>query len=112
VNGENVAGSHFRLYSILISVFSAALFMKKTLFILFFFAAHALLAGGKTRVGSKRDTVQAVVLYGEELLFDAISDQSDEQIIQLRDSIMKHHGANELCNMINLYLYLKSRSEV
>lgn len=58
-----------------------------------------------------RDTVQAVVLYGEEMLFDAVDGLSDQQIAELRDSIMAHQGANELCNYLNLYLSLKNKTD-
>ena len=60
---------------------------------------------------SKRDTVQAVVLYGEEILFDAVVGLTDEQVSDLRDSVMKYHGANQLTNYISLYLSLKNKSE-
>ena len=62
--------------------------------------------------GVKRDTIQAVVQYGEEILFDALEGLTDGQVGDLRDSVLKYHGANELTNYINLYLSLKSKTEV
>ncbi len=61
--------------------------------------------------GAKRDTVQAVVMYGEELLFDAVSGQSDERIEEIRDSVLIHHGRCELTANIDLYLSMKNKSE-
>ena len=58
-----------------------------------------------------RDTVQAVVMYGEEMLFNAVEGLDDAQISELRDSILATHGANELCNYLNLYLSLKNKTE-
>ena len=58
-----------------------------------------------------RDTVQAVVLYGEEILFDAVEGLTDDQVSDLRDSVMKFHGANQLNNYISLYLSLKNKTE-
>jgi murein DD-endopeptidase MepM/ murein hydrolase activator NlpD len=58
-----------------------------------------------------RDTVQAVVLYGEEILFDAVEGLTDDQLSDLRDSVMKFHGANQLTNYISLYLSLKNKTE-
>jgi len=76
------------------------------------FCAFSLTAGGPGKeIAAKRDTVQAVVLYGEELLFDVVSNLSDDQVQYMRDSIMKHYGANELSNSLNLYLNFKNKSE-
>lgn len=72
----------------------------------------SILAGEPTKnENAKRDTIQAVVLYGEEILFDAVEGLTDEQVGDLRDSVLKYHGANQLTNYINLYLSLKSNSE-
>ncbi len=38
--------------------------------------------------GDKRDTIQAVVQYGEEILFDAIDGLTDGQVGDLRDSVL------------------------
>jgi murein DD-endopeptidase MepM/ murein hydrolase activator NlpD len=91
--------------------------MRKTLilFILLVAVRWATAGGGKEGsekpVTPARDTVQAVVLYGEELLFDAVDGLEDIQIEALRDSIMRNHGANELCNYLNLYLSIKSKTD-
>lgn len=61
--------------------------------------------------GSKKDTVSAVVLYGEEVLFEAVEGQNDQEIIALRDSLLLHKGANQLSSYIDLYLSLKNKSE-
>lgn len=61
--------------------------------------------------GLKRDTIPAVVLYGEEILFDAVEGLTDNQVADLRDSVLKYHGANELTNYISLYLSLKTKTE-
>jgi murein DD-endopeptidase MepM/ murein hydrolase activator NlpD len=81
------------------------------LLILSFLSFVAQAGDPEKRDESKRDTVQAVVLYGEEILFDAVAGLTDEQIIDLRDSVMKFHGANQLTNYISLYLSLKNRTE-
>lgn len=85
------------------------------LFSLLITVSLATAGGGKEGsdgpVSPTRDTVQAVVLYGEELLFDAVDGLEDAQIEALRDSIMKNHGANELCNYLNLYLSIKSKTD-
>ena len=72
----------------------------------------SVIAGEPTKnEGIKRDTIAAVVIYGEEILFDAVEGLTDTDVRGLRDSILKFHGANELTNYINLYLSLKSKSE-
>lgn len=87
-----------------------------SLILLLFLALNGFAEGAKTGGESeakeaKRDTVDAVVLYGEELLFHAVDGLDDDEVEHLRDSIMRYHGANELTNYINLYLYLKNKSE-
>lgn len=75
----------------------------------------AMAGGGKEgsddENSAKRDTVQAVVMYGEELLFDAIDGLDDFEILVLRDSILAKQGENQLCDYINLYLSIKNKSD-
>jgi len=75
--------------------------------------ANLAFAGGPASGSgeARRDTVQAVVLYGEEMLFDAVSGLSDKQIEHLRDSLLRFQGPTELTNNINLYLSLKNKGE-
>ena len=60
---------------------------------------------------AKRDTVQAIVMYGEELLFDAVAGESDARIEEIRDSVLIHHGRCELTSNIDLYLSMKNKDE-
>lgn len=86
--------------------------MKPLLTLLLVCAALLSYAGGPASgEKAKRDTVDAVVLYGEEMLFHAVDGLTDKQVEHLRDSIMKFHGANELTNYISLYLSLKNKTE-
>lgn len=59
----------------------------------------------------KRDTVQAVVMYGEEVLFDAVTGESDDHIRDIRDSVLITYGRCELTANIDLYLGIKNKSE-
>jgi len=87
--------------------------MRLALNVIFIVVSLASYAGNSpdSKNDTKRDTVQAVVMYGEELLFDAVEGLSDQQISDLRDSILKFHGASQLTNYMNLYLSLKNKSE-
>lgn len=86
--------------------------MRLSLFISFMSLALMALAGDPVKpLEMKRDTVQAVVMYGEEMLFDAVEGLSDDQVMDLRDSLMKHEGASEFTNYIGLYLRLKNQTE-
>jgi murein DD-endopeptidase MepM/ murein hydrolase activator NlpD len=86
--------------------------MRLALIFLFSVFNSIVFAGNPVKEETvKRDTVQAVVLYGEEILFDAIEGLTDGQVSDLRDSVMKYHGANSLSNYINLYLSLKTKTE-
>lgn len=91
--------------------------MKRLIILIILFSVVSWALAGSGKDGSEgtstttRDTVQAVVLYGEEMLFDAVDGLSDQQIAELRDSIMAHQGANELCNYLNLYLSLKNKTD-
>ncbi|MEZ4720517.1 MAG: M23 family metallopeptidase [Flavobacteriales bacterium] len=93
-------------------IFGRLTIMKPYLSILLTGVTSLAMASGPVKEEvAKRDTVQAVVMYGEELLFDAVDGLSDVEVSDLRDSIMKFHGANELTNYINLYLNLKNKTE-
>lgn len=59
----------------------------------------------------KRDTVDAVVLYGEEMLFDAVAGLSDDEVKALRDSILLTEGRSQLTTYLDLYISLTSMSE-
>lgn len=91
--------------------------MQRYLFVIFtlFISNLAFAGGGKDGSGdestAKRDTVQAVVLYGEELLFDAVEGLTDIEVKKLRDSIFVSQGKNDLCDYIDLYLSIKSKSD-
>ena len=79
-----------------------------------------LLAGAFERVyaadeGGKRDTVSALVLYGDEVLPNAIGSMSDEAIFKLHDSLSKDPNASHrLLSNIGMFLNVKrmSRDEV
>ncbi|GAB5538753.1 MAG: hypothetical protein Salg2KO_08560 [Salibacteraceae bacterium] len=83
------------------------------LFAAFFLLTPSLLQAGNPieTEKAKRDTIQAVVLYGEEILFEAVDGLSDAEVIALRDSLVQLRGANELTDYIGIYLSLKSKSE-
>jgi murein DD-endopeptidase MepM/ murein hydrolase activator NlpD len=93
---------------------SRSLRMKSLLIIFLGLLTASNVSAGEpvNKGGVKRDTIQAVVQYGEEILFDALEGLTDGQVGDLRDSVLKYHGANELTNYINLYLSLKSKTEV
>lgn len=59
----------------------------------------------------KRDTVSAVVMYGEEVLFDAVAGLNDNQVKDLRDSVLKFHGHSKFTDYLDLYISLTSYSE-
>lgn len=85
--------------------------MQKLVFIAIAFFSYSTLWATEPVSDSetgKRDTVQAVVMYGDELLFDAISGQSDDQVKKFRDSVLIHQGRCELTKNIDLYLSLKN----
>ncbi|NQV53498.1 MAG: peptidoglycan DD-metalloendopeptidase family protein [Flavobacteriales bacterium] len=68
-------------------------------------------ASGPSGRDSKRDTVQAVVMYGEEVLFDAVAGLTDNQVKDLRDSVLKFHGQSKFSDYLELYISLTSYSE-
>jgi len=68
-------------------------------------------AAGPSGPTGRRDTVQAVVMYGEEVLFDAVTGLSDDQVKDLRDSVLKFHGRNRFSEYLDLYVSLMSYSE-
>lgn len=70
-------------------------------------AGHTALAGGPV---GKRDTLPAVVLYGEELLFDVVTSLHDEEVLCLRDSLLAG-GQHDFVQSIDLYLRLKNEPE-
>lgn len=67
-------------------------------------------AGGGD-ANAKRDTIAAVVMYGEELLFDAVTGLNDNQVRDLRDSVLKFHGASTFTKYLDLYISLTSKTE-
>jgi len=67
-------------------------------------------AGGAEPV-AKRDTLPAVVMYGEEVLFDAETGLNDQQVRDLRDSVLKFHGSSTFTNYLDLYISLTSKTE-
>lgn len=89
--------------------------MRTTLFFILLLFTTTAFAGNPHKDNgertAKRDTIDAVVMYGEEILFDAVEGLTDEQVSDLRDSILKYHGTNELASYIGLYLSLKSKTE-
>lgn len=91
--------------------------MKKAPIILFCFLlslglsspVHAGDPGGKK---TKKDTVSAVVLYGNDLLFQSIEQLSDERINEVYDSLKALPTAPQnLLNQIDLYLRVKDMSK-
>ena len=74
------------------------------------FCVNLSFAGG-SEPGPKRDTVDAVVMYGEELLFDAVTGLNDNQVRDLRDSVLKFHGVSTFSNYLDLYISLTSKTE-
>lgn len=71
---------------------------------LIFFAAN-LYAGGN-------DTSSAVVLYGDEFLFDKVEDLDREEVQAYRDSLYASGaGSQELIDQIDLYLQIPDMSE-
>ncbi len=68
-------------------------------------------ASGPSGRENKRDTVQAVVMYGEEVLFDAVAGLTDNQVKDLRDSVLKFHGKSKFSDYLELYISLTSYSE-
>ncbi len=60
----------------------------------------------------KKDTVQAVVLYGEEMLFASIDNLSDERISNIYDSLSRLSVPPlDLMSKIDLFLSVKSMSK-
>lgn len=73
--------------------------------------SSAVLASGPKGAKDKRDTVQAVVMYGEEVLFDAVAGLKDQQVRDLRDSVLKFHGKSKFSDYLDLYISLTSYTE-
>jgi hypothetical protein len=88
---------------------SAAMNRRLAIFI-FIWSLPALGWAGEP-TGPKRDTVQAVVMYGEEVLFDAVAGLSDDQVRDLRDSVLKFHGKSKFTDYLDLYVSLTSLDE-
>lgn len=87
--------------------------MKALLTIIAITTAFLATAGGPGgRVEeAKRDTVKAVVLYGEELLFNAVEGLSDNQVKDLRDSVIKFHGRSTFTSYLDLYISFTQKPE-
>lgn len=105
-----------RLFLVLISnlyIFGDPNTMRIYFLLLIALSADFVFAGGPVTGGgeAKRDTVQAVVLYGEEVLFDAVSGLDDRQVGLLRDSLFRTQGHTQLIDYIDLYLSLKNKSD-
>lgn len=84
--------------------------MRLLTFITALFWCSLSFAGG-VEPAAKRDTVAAVVMYGEEVLFDAVTGLNDQQVRDLRDSVLKFHGISTFTNYLDLYISLTSKSE-
>jgi len=86
--------------------------MRPILSILLYLSTFTLYAGGpKGGHEAKRDTVSAVVLYGEEILFDAVDGLNERQVGDLRDSVLKFHGRSQFSEYLDLYISLTSKTE-
>jgi len=83
---------------------------------IFFFLSFSLLstlvlATSPTGKKVKKDTVSAVVLYGNGLLFNSIEDLTDERINEVYDSLKSLHAQpRHVMNQIDLYLRVKDMS--
>lgn len=81
-------------------------------FLLFCTAGYAAFPGGTEPRTSKKDTVSALVLYGENLLFSSIENLTDERINEVYDSLRSlKNPPMHLMNQIDLYLRVKDMSK-
>jgi murein DD-endopeptidase MepM/ murein hydrolase activator NlpD len=87
--------------------------MKSLITILLLAVAFSAIAGGPGNPVKemKRDTVKAVVLYGEEMLFSAVEGLTDQQVKDLRDSVIKFHGRSTFSTYLDLYISFTSKPE-
>jgi hypothetical protein len=68
--------------------------------------------GGGGKGGGKKDTVSALVLYGDNFLHNSIGDMTDEEITKLYDSLSAiPNPPNNLLNNIYLFLRVKMMSK-
>ncbi len=93
--------------------------MRKSLFILLACISPLFILANESVApedeGGKRDTVSTLVLYGDDVLPNAIGSMSDEAILKLYDSLSKVPTAStRLLNNIGMFLQVKrmSRDEV
>jgi murein DD-endopeptidase MepM/ murein hydrolase activator NlpD len=66
---------------------------------------------GTKTADNKRDTVKAVVMYGDEVLFDAVEGLNDRQVRDLRDSVLRFHGKSSFTDYLDQYISLTSKTE-
>ncbi len=60
----------------------------------------------------KKDTVRALVMYGDKFLFDRVDFMSEEAVIHFRDSLlMMPHPPLQLIRQIHLYLSIKRMND-
>ena len=87
-------------------------FIKYLSFVLLMLFSSAIYAGEPGGKRVKKDTVSAVVLYGNDLLFSSIENLSDERINEVYDSLksLKNPPVN-MMNQIDLYLRVKDMSK-
>jgi len=86
------------------------LFCLFGLILLFGFTSGGVNNGKDKKGETKRDTVSAIVIYGDELLLDSsLIDFDDKKILAFRDSMCGLAGTPiELVNQIDFYLNLRS----
>lgn len=68
--------------------------------------------GGEKNAGANKDTVRALVMYGDKFLFDRIDYMSEDAVIRFRDSLlMMHYPPKHLIRQAHLYLSIKKMSD-
>lgn len=68
--------------------------------------------GGEETAVAKKDTVRALVMYGDKFLFDRVDYMSEEAVMRFRDSLlMMPFPPHQLIRQIHLYLSIKKMSD-
>lgn len=89
---------------------------KTSLFFVFFIAVLNIfstgISGGEEPNTVKKDTVRALVMYGDKFLFERVDYMSEDAVIRFRDSLlMMPRPPLHLVKEIHLYLSIKKMSD-